>query len=96
MSKWIDQIAAFEACESGGRGGVRIAIECDGHDFHERTPEQAQRDKSRDRFLSEQGWIVLRFTGREITRDARSCALQAINAFKAATMRQSEILEATP
>lgn len=47
----------------------RIAIECDGHDFHERTAEQAERDRSRDRALTATGWSVLRFTGREIWRD---------------------------
>lgn len=49
--------------------GWKIAIECDGHDFHDRTPAQAERDKSRDRVLAAAGWRVLRFTGREIYRD---------------------------
>lgn len=44
-------------------------IECDGHDFHERTKEQAQRDKSRDRYLIGRGFRVLRYTGSEIYRD---------------------------
>lgn len=48
----------------------RIVVECDGHDFHEKTKEQAQRDKERDRFLSKEGYTVLRFTGREIMRQA--------------------------
>lgn len=48
-------------------GSIRwIAVECDGHDFHERTPEQATRDKKRDRDLSLEGFTVLRFTGKEI------------------------------
>lgn len=49
---------------------IKIAIECDGHEFHERTPEQAERDKSRDRDFAASGWTVLRFTGREIHRDS--------------------------
>lgn len=44
----------------------RIAIECDGHDFHERTKAQAQRDKSRDRVLQARAIPVFRFTGSEI------------------------------
>jgi hypothetical protein len=56
--------------------GHRIAIECDGHDFHDRTKEQATRDKSRDRKLTELGWRVLRFTGSEIHRDSIDCARQ--------------------
>lgn len=52
---------------------TRIAIECDGHDFHEKTKEQAQKDKARDRFFVSEGVIVLRFTGSEIYRDVNKC-----------------------
>lgn len=55
---------------------LKLAIECDGHDFHERTKEQARRDKNRDRVLASFGYHVLRFTGSEIWRDARACAAQ--------------------
>lgn len=51
-----------------------VVIECDGHDFHERTKEQAQRDKARDRELQQCGVCVLRYTGSEIWRDAWGCA----------------------
>ena len=54
--------------------GIKIAVECDGHDFHERTKEQAAHDRKRDRFLASHGWTVMRFTGSEIYRDAASCA----------------------
>lgn len=50
-----------------------VAVECDGHNFHDRTPEQAEHDRSRDRFLAKNGWRTLRFTGREIVRDAVEC-----------------------
>ena len=50
-----------------------IVVELDGHDFHERTKEQAKRDKSRDRAMTALGWRVLRFTGSEIVRDVRAC-----------------------
>lgn len=43
-----------------------ILIECDGHDFHERTKEQARKDRSRDRRIQRRGSYVLRFTGSEI------------------------------
>lgn len=55
-------------------GGV--VVECDGHAFHERTKEQAARDKSRDRDLLSAGYPVMRFTGSEIYRDPRACAEQ--------------------
>lgn len=59
--------------EAPEKTATRIVVELDGHDFHERTPEQAQSDKSRDRELQALGWQVLRFTGREVLRDPRQC-----------------------
>lgn len=57
---------------------VFLAIEVDGHDFHERTKEQAQRDRSRDRELTAAGWRVLRFTGREVYQDAGKCVREVL------------------
>ncbi|MFC5353523.1 endonuclease domain-containing protein [Azospirillum himalayense] len=51
-----------------------IAIECDGHDFHEKTKEQASRDKRRDRAFQKIGWMVFRFTGSDIFRKGEECA----------------------
>lgn len=45
---------------------AKLAVELDGHDFHEKTKEQARRDKQKDRDLVAQGWIVVRYTGSEI------------------------------
>lgn len=53
-----------------------VIVECDGHDFHERTKEQAARDKRRDRELQLSGPYVLRFTGSEIFHDPNKCAEQ--------------------
>lgn len=53
-----------------------IAIECDGHDFHERTKFQAAHDRARDRFFQSVGLSVLRFTGSEIWADLPSIADQ--------------------
>lgn len=58
------------------RDRIGIVVECDGHEFHERTKEQAARDKSRDRRLAELGYTVLRFTGSEIYRNPLACASQ--------------------
>lgn len=46
-----------------------IIIECDGHEWHEKTKEQAQKDKERDRTLTKLGYIVFRYTGSEIVDD---------------------------
>lgn len=56
-----------------------LFVECDGHDFHERTKEQAARDRMKDREIQQSGFPVLRFTGSEIHRDAASCAAQTID-----------------
>lgn len=56
------------------RGRHYAVVECDGHDFHERTKEQARRDRSRDRRLQEHGFRVFRFTGSELYRDPYGCA----------------------
>lgn len=55
-----------------------LAVECDGHDFHDRTKQQAARDKSRDRALLDHGISTIRFTGSEIWRDALKCANEAL------------------
>lgn len=48
---------------------LSLVVEIDGHEFHERTKEQAERDRSRDRRITRTGYQVLRFTGREVNRD---------------------------
>ena len=55
----------------------KLVVECDGHDFHERTKEQAAKDRSRDRDLTMLGYTVIRFTGSEIYRKPAECAEQA-------------------
>lgn len=51
-----------------------MIVECDGHEYHERTKEQARRDKKRDRFFTAKGFKVFRFTGSEIWADPDACA----------------------
>ena len=53
-----------------------VVVECDGHDFHERSKEQARRDRSRDRWMTANKISVLRFTGSEIFKDPDACAEQ--------------------
>lgn len=47
----------------------KVVIECDGHDYHEKTKLQAKHDKERDRYLTSKGYKVLRYTGSEIYND---------------------------
>ena len=51
----------------------RVVVELDGHDFHERTKEQAARDKARDRFMLCEGVEVMRFAGTEVWANPFAC-----------------------
>lgn len=57
-----------------------VAVELDGHDFHERTKEQARHDRRKDRFIQSTNLKILRFTGSEIHAGPIACAREAINA----------------
>lgn len=51
------------------KNGVKLCIYTDGHTYHERTEEQAQRDKRIDRKLQELGFQVLRYTGKDVNEN---------------------------
>jgi very-short-patch-repair endonuclease len=58
-----------------------IAVEIDGHDFHEKTKEQAAHDKKRDRKIVAENHGILRFTGSEAFHDAYKCVEEVIFSF---------------
>ncbi len=60
--------------ESDEKKPLYAIVECDGHNFHEKTKEQAKKDKQRDRDFIKHGYHVLRYTGTEIYRDPVKCA----------------------
>jgi hypothetical protein len=47
----------------------KIALELDGHDFHEKTKEQVTERNRRDRDLQADGWTVLHVSGSEFNAD---------------------------
>lgn len=51
----------------------KLVVEVDGHDFHDRTKEQASHDRHRDRALVREGLTVIRFTGSDVYNDAGAC-----------------------
>lgn len=59
--------------------GRMLIVECDGHDFHERTKEQAARDRQRDRVFQTEGYKVFRFTGSELYANPFGCALEVMS-----------------
>jgi len=67
---------------------VSVAVECDGHDFHEKTKVQAARDKRRDRSLKLAGIDVIHFTGSEIWANPRECAKEVLQQLRAMADRQ--------
>lgn len=58
---------------------VNLVIEIDGHDFHEKTKEQAGRDKRRDREISKYDYTVIRFTGSEVYTNAIKCVQESLD-----------------
>jgi very-short-patch-repair endonuclease len=68
---------------NGPENRTPLVIECDGHAFHERTKQQASRDRARDRDLQSRGYPVFRYTGSDIWRDVFTHAHQALDLFYA-------------
>lgn len=62
-----------------GNAIIKASLECDGHDWHERTKEQVSYGRKRDRQLNTLGIEVLHYPGSDVNRDARQCARDAIN-----------------
>lgn len=56
----VDFLVKYDRCD------LHIIVECDGHEFHEKTKKQAAHDKKRDRYFTKQGYYVLRYTGSQI------------------------------
>lgn len=60
---------------------VKLAVELDGTAFHS-SPEARERDMRRDAALAALGWLVLRFSHRQITRDPGWCRAQIVAAYR--------------
>lgn len=61
-----------------GKRRHKIIVECDGHVFHEKTKEQAMKDKRRSRLLALEGYVVLHYTGSEIWNSPFGCAREVL------------------
>lgn len=49
---------------------LKIDIECDGEAWHK---EGNSHDRKRNAYLKSKGWIILRFTGKEIKDNIQKC-----------------------
>lgn len=56
-----------------------FVIECDGHEFHQKTKEQVEIDNTRMRNLQKAGYEVVRFSGTEIWHRPYKCANEVLN-----------------
>lgn len=55
-----------------------VAVELDGHDFHDRDKNQRSYEKARDRFLTKSGYRVLHYTGSDVVKDPFRVAFEAL------------------
>lgn len=56
-----------------------IAVELDGHEWHERTKEQVAYRNQRDRALQAEGWKVFHFSGSEAVRRPLECVTEVMD-----------------
>ena len=68
----------FESSERGIRF-PDIAVELDGHEWHERTKEQVASRNQRDRALQSVGWKVFHFSGSEVVRHPLKCVTEVMD-----------------
>lgn len=77
----------FEVCNYGcllnsdgsQQKPVSVIIECDGHNFHERTEKERRYEKKRDRYLQSRGYKIFHYTGSEICKNALNIAAEIIS-----------------
>lgn len=60
--------------------GRRTIVECDGAPYHHANERQIERDEARNAKLRAAGYVVFRFSGREIVGNVAAC-LEAMAAF---------------
>lgn len=59
----------------------KFIVEIDGHESH-KTKQQRTSDYMRERYLMEQGYFIIRFTGSEVFVDADKCAEETMRIIK--------------
>lgn len=69
---FVDMLVTMKTID--GSASATVVVECDGHEFHEKTKRQVEKDKARERVIVTAGYRVLRYSGSEIHRDAERCA----------------------
>ena len=57
---------------------LQFAVEIDGHEWHEKTKEQASNDRKKDRAYLKNLTIPIRFTGSDVYHDAMNCVRETM------------------
>lgn len=57
----------------------KLVIECDGHDYHERTKAQVKKANERDLALKMAGYDVLHLSGSQIYNEPFECARKVMD-----------------
>ena len=66
----------------------RVVVDIDRHPARPPTPEQAVRDRQRDRYLVARGFAVLRFAAAEVSDDPWRCGAEVNDYLLASARRQ--------
>lgn len=76
----VDQVGEVDGdiCSRTFQGSPQVA-EADGHLFHERTVEQASKDRRRDRILQRCRIPVFRFTRTDLVRGSEESAYEIVD-----------------
>lgn len=56
-----------------------VVVECDGHQFHEKTKEQVKRGNQRDYDLKMCGYDVIHFSGSELYNNPQECVQKVVD-----------------
>lgn len=90
-------LSATDIDANGNEVSRRAVVECDGHEFHAASRAQVERDRKRDRDMQSAGYLVLRYPGsllwREAMPHARDAVLVVLNAVAAARGFEREAAE---
>jgi very-short-patch-repair endonuclease len=70
---------------------VKIAVELDGHAFHERTRDQVARRNTRDLALAADGWLVIHLSWDQVNLDPIESARAVREAIIDAIVRANPI-----
>lgn len=62
-----------------GKAPAAVVIECDGFNYHDKTREQACRDRARDRYMQREGFVVARLAGDEILERPFECVFDVFD-----------------